>query len=603
MPITLIFFIVCSLMHATMEDPRLQLVLKRCEQNMAQNVTQFNENYSKVIASMQDGMLENKFATGQAGLRPNRVFVLAQCMEDLSREECETCFTSIKTQIPGCLPHISARVFYDGCFIRVENYSFFRESISRYGYETRCSDAKDIRSQTFKNLVTRMMDKLVQKAPENHGYAEGQEISAGLISAYGMTNCWRTLNESSCSECLTNARIGILKCLPSVEARVLHVGCYLRYSDSEFVNKPDSSSSKDSVFFFLSAIIGSVGICLTAILAGYFVSTTIYAKQFRQHEKQKIEMQMVSDTINRSLQFKYSTLEKATENFTDSHKIGQGGFGEVFQGTLQDGREIAIKHLFLTENTRNQEISNEIDIIGQAHHPNLVRFLGYCFTYTDGYLVYEYLPNKSLDLILFDQERKKELTWKKRLGIITGTAEGLQYMHQDCQVQIIHRDIKASNILLDMKLRPKIADFGLARLNSTDQMEGIPAIAGTFGYMAPEYLVEGRLTEKVDVYSYGVLVLEIISGERNNKYQHDDSLDTLVTMAWKHYQIDKVASIIDSMLGIEAFNEVQRIVEIALLCTQESPDLRPTMGRVVEFLAKKELILPAPTRPPFVQES
>lgn len=157
--------------------------------------------------------------------------------------------------------------------------------------------------------------------------------------------------------------------------------------------------------------------------------------------------------------------------------------------------------------------------------------------------------------------------------------------------------------MLDLKLRPKIADFGLARFNSTDHIEGIPAIAGTFGYMAPEYLVEGRLTEKVDVYSYGVLVPEIISGERNNNYQHDDSLDTLVTMAWKHYQIDKVASIIDSMLGIEDLNEVQRIAEIALLCTQESPDLRPTMGRVVEFLVEKELILPAPTRPPFVQES
>ncbi|XP_073119833.1 cysteine-rich receptor-like protein kinase 46 [Henckelia pumila] len=603
--ITLIFLIVCSLMqHATKADPRLQLVFKHCDQqNRAQNVSQFNENYYKVIASMQDGMEENKFATGQAGLRPNRVFVLAQCMEDLSRDECQTCFTSIRTQIPGCLPHISARVFYDGCFIRVENYSFFHEPLLRYDFETRCSDAKDSRGKTLKNLVTRMMDKLVRKAPENHGYAEGQEMSEGLVSAYGMANCWRTLNQSSCSECLTNARTGILKCLPSIEARVLHPGCYLRYSDSDFVNKPDSSSSKDTVFFFLSAIIGSVGICLTAILVGYFVSTTIYEKRFKQHVKHKNEMQIVSDAINRSLQFKYSTLEKATENFSDSHKIGQGGFGEVFKGTLQDGREIAIKHLFLTENTRNQEISNEIDIIGQAHHPNLVRFLGYCFTYTDGFLVYEYLPNKSLDLILFDQQRNKELTWKKRLGVITGTAEGLQYLHQDCQVQIIHRDIKASNILLDMKLRPKIADFGLARFNSTDQIEGIPAIAGTFGYMSPEYLVEGRLTEKLDVYSYGVLVLEIMSGERNNQYKHDDSLDTLVTMAWRHYQMGKVASIIDSTLDIEDLNEAQRIIEIALLCTQESPDLRPTMGKVVEFLAKKDLILPAPTKPPFVQES
>ncbi|XP_073296083.1 cysteine-rich receptor-like protein kinase 46 isoform X2 [Primulina huaijiensis] len=187
--------------------------------------------------------------------------------------------------------------------------------------------------------------------------------------------------------------------------------------------------------------------------------------------------------------------------------------------------------MFLTENTQNQEISNEIDIIGQAHHPTLVRFLGYCFTYTNGYLVYEYLPNKSLDLILF------------------GTAEGLQYMHEDCHVQIMHRDIKRIH-----------------------------------GSRIP---LRRRLTEKVDVYSNGVLVLEIGTW-------------TIIMKAWKHYQMDKVASVTDPMLGIEDSSDVQRIVEIALLCNQESHDLRPTMARVVEFLTKKDLISPAPSRPSFV---
>ncbi|KAL2500071.1 Cysteine-rich receptor-like protein kinase 42 [Abeliophyllum distichum] len=511
-----------------MGNPRTELVSKKCGRHHAQNVSQFNENYSKVIASMQKSMRENKFAIGEEGKTPNRVYVLAQCMEDLSKDDCEICFDSIKTQIPGCFPHRSARVYYDGCFLRVENYSFFQESSSQDYDITRCSDAQNVQDNNFDLLVKQLITELKTEAPENRGYAEGQ-VTFYVLTVYGMANCWRTLDKMLCANCLANASNEILRCLPSLEARALHAGCYLRYSDSEFVNKPESSANRDAILLYLSIVFGTVGVCILAIVVGYFVGASIHQRRINRQTKQK-RLEFDSDITKRSLHFKYSTLEKATNNFNEAVKIGQGGSGEVFKGTLPDGREIAIKRLFLTGKLQNQEVCNEIDIIGQAQHPNLVRFLGCCFTNDDSFLVYEFLANRSLDLILFDEEKKKELTWKKRLVIIIGTAEGLEYLHRDCQVRIIHRDIKASNILLDMKHRPKIADFGIARLNSNDEGVGRSAIAGTFGYMAPEYLAQGRLTDKVDVYSYGVLVLEIIRGEQSNKFQFNDSLDTLVTI-------------------------------------------------------------------------
>ncbi|KAL2523312.1 Cysteine-rich receptor-like protein kinase 2 [Forsythia ovata] len=541
-----------------MGNPRTELVSKKCGRQHAQNVSQFNENYSKVIASMQESMRENKFSIGEEGKPPNRVYVLAQCMEDLSKDDCEICFDSIKTQIPGCFPHHSARVYYDGCFLRVENYSFFQESSSQDYDITRCSDAQNVQDNNFDPLVKQLITELKTEAPENRGYAERQ-VTLYVLTVYGMANCWRTLDKKLCANCLANASNEISRCLPSLEARALHAGCYLRYSDSEFFNKPESSANRG--------------------------------------------LEFDSDITKRSLHFKYSTLEKATNNFNEAVKIGQGGSGEVFKGTLPDGREIAIKRLFLTGKLQNQEVCNEIDIIGQAQHPNLVRFLGCCFTNDDSFLVYEFLANRSLDLILFDEEKKKELTWKKRLVIIIGTAEGLEYLHKDCQVRIIHRDIKASNILLDMKHRAKIADFGIARLNSNNEGVGSSAIAGTFGYMAPEYLAQGRLTDKVDVYSYGVLLLEIISGVQNNKFQSDDSLDTLVTISWKHFKRNTVTQIIDSSIGNENTDEVQRVVQIALLCTQESPDMRPTMTQVLELLTQKDVVLPVPSKPPFTEES
>ncbi|XP_065638016.1 cysteine-rich receptor-like protein kinase 46 isoform X1 [Quercus suber] len=377
-----------------------------------------------------------------------------------------------------------------------------------------------------------------------------------------MANCWKTMDHNMCSSCLENAAMVSLSCLPSTDSRVMNAGCFIRYSDYDFTNGPDSDAAVDTIFSYVSYALGAIASCALVIVIGFCAGRTVYRR--KNHKRRVKGKETLLSDSNRSLQilqFQFSTLEKATDSFDQAHKLGHGGNGEVFKGTLADGREIAIKRLYIRGKANTNEVYNEMDIISRAQHKNLVRFLGCCFTNTDSFLVYEFLANRSLDSILFDPEKKTELDWNRRLGIIIGTAEGLEYLHKGCQFRIIHRDIKASNILLDLKHKPKIADFGLARFYSCDKSLISTAIVGTLGYMAPEYLAQGRLTEKVDVYSFGVLVLEIVSGVKNSEFHPTETFETLIINAWKHFQSNTVLEIIDESIMMEDVGEITRVVQ------------------------------------------
>ncbi|XP_050217236.1 LOW QUALITY PROTEIN: G-type lectin S-receptor-like serine/threonine-protein kinase SD1-1 [Mercurialis annua] len=214
--------------------------------------------------------------------------------------------------------------------------------------------------------------------------------------------------------------------------------------------------------------------------------------------------------------FDLSTLMKATDNFSSLNKLGQGGFGRVYKGILIDGREIAVKRLSESSGQGPTEFKNEVIMISKLQHRNLVRLLGCCIQRDEKMLVYEFMPNKSLDFFIFDEMRIKFLDWDKRAHIIDGIARGLLYLHQDSRLRIIHRDLKASNVLLDKDMNPNISDFGMARIFGGDQTEAnTNKVAGTFGYMSPEYAVDGLFSMKSDVFSFGVLVLEIVSGKKN----------------------------------------------------------------------------------------
>ncbi|KAK4799967.1 hypothetical protein SAY86_025332 [Trapa natans] len=286
--------------------------------------------------------------------------------------------------------------------------------------------------------------------------------------------------------------------------------------------------------------------------------------------------------------FTFESLVSATKNFHHSHKLGEGGFGAVYRGKLSDGREIAVKKLSHTSNQGKKEFLNEAKLLTRVQHKNVVNLLGYCLHADEKLLVYEYMSNQSLDKYLFKSNRKKELDWKKRFNVINGTARGLLYLHEDSHNCIIHRDIKASNILLDDRWVPKIADFGMARLFPEDETHVKTHVAGTRGYMAPEYLMHGHLSKAADVFSFGVLVLELITGHRNYSFNLDVEEANLLDWAYNQYKKGRSLEIVDSAIAeSEEADQMVKCIQIGLLCVQSDPKLRPEMSRVVVMLSKK----------------
>ncbi|XP_033507978.1 cysteine-rich receptor-like protein kinase 43 [Nicotiana tomentosiformis] len=298
-------------------------------------------------------------------------------------------------------------------------------------------------------------------------------------------------------------------------------------------------------------------------------------------------------------QFPFEVLVSATKDFHPDNKLGEGGFGPVFKGILKDGREIAVKKLSHSSSQGTKQFKNEAKLLARVQHRNVVNLLGYCAHGVEKLLVYEYVANESLDKILFKSANRDVLNWKQRHDIIIGIARGLLYLHEGSHNCIIHRDIKASNILLDDKWVPKIADFGMARLYPEDQTHVNTRVAGTNGYMAPEYVMYGHLSVKADVFSFGVVVLELISGQKNSNFNRDPDSRSLLEWAYKLYKKGRSWEIMDPALAQSAIpDEIAMYIQIGLLCTQSDPQVRPTMQQVVVMLSKKPGSLDKePTRP------
>ncbi|KAH0657187.1 hypothetical protein KY285_032069 [Solanum tuberosum] len=297
--------------------------------------------------------------------------------------------------------------------------------------------------------------------------------------------------------------------------------------------------------------------------------------------------------------FSFNSILVATENFSNASKLGRGGFGPVYKGKFLGGTDMAVKRLSSNSGQGVEEFKTEVMLIAKLQHRNLVRLLGYCVERNEKILLYEYMPNKSLDTFLFDHAFCRLLDWRIRFEIILGIARGLLYLHQDSRLRIIHRDLKTSNILLDQEMNAKISDFGLARIIEGKNTEAnTNKVVGTYGYMSPEYALEGLFSIKSDVFAFGVVLLEIISGRRNMDFFEDVNL---IGHVWRLWMKDSALEMMDQTI-VESCDEseVLKCVNVALLCVQEDPAERPVMSNVVFMLGGESITLPRPNQPAFI---
>ncbi|XP_050247743.1 cold-responsive protein kinase 1-like [Quercus robur] len=311
-----------------------------------------------------------------------------------------------------------------------------------------------------------------------------------------------------------------------------------------------------------------------------------FTKKKASSAKQTFEAdEGLSDIKNINL-YSYKELRVATEDFSPANKIGEGGFGSVYKGTLKDGTVAALKVLSSDSRQGAREFLTEIKVISEVEHDNLVKLYGCCVEGNHRILVYGYLENNSLAQTLLGRGHSSiHFNWQTRCKICVGVARGLAYLHEDIRPHIIHRDIKASNILLDKDLMPKISDFGLAKFIPPNLTHVSTRVAGTAGYLAPEYAIRGQVTRKADIYSFGVLLLEIVTGRCNTNRRLPAEEQYLLEKAWWMFEKGELLSLVDALLN-DDFNveEACRFLKIGLLCTQDMPKLRPSMSTVVGML-------------------
>ncbi|CAA7049633.1 unnamed protein product, partial [Microthlaspi erraticum] len=425
---------------------------------------------------------------------------------------------------------------------------------------------------------------------------------------YALMQCTPDLSSGDCEKCLQHQSC----CGQRQGGVIMKPNCYFRWDVVAFYKvfdnisvayrpPPPSDGSRKMSTRVIAAIVVPIVVIIIIIIIVVLIIRRSALLCWKKKPFQEFDFSQSGISAVRSLQFDFKAIEFATDKF--SNKLGQGGFGEVFKGTLLNGTEVAVKRLSKTSSQGALEFKNEVVVVAKLQHKNLVRLHGFCLEGEEKILIYEFVPNKSLDYFLFDPTKKGELDWTKRYNIIGGITRGILYLHHDSRLTIIHRDLKASNILLDADMNPKIADFGMARIFEMHQNgANTNRIVGTRGYMPPEYVMHGQFSTKSDVYSFGVLVLEIICGRQNMFVHQADTttVENLVTYAWRLWRDGRPLELVDSTISENCqTEEVTRCIHVALLCVQHDPTDRPDLSTIDMMLTRNSLNLPLPQTPGF----
>ncbi|XP_030474797.2 cysteine-rich receptor-like protein kinase 10 [Syzygium oleosum] len=595
--------------------------------------SKYQDNLDRLLS----GGLDNKgpiygFYNTTEGEDPDKVYGLFLCRTDVAANLCQSCIDSAtKLIVERCPGQKEATIWYDECFVRYANRSFF--SIMETEPIIFIVNPADV-EQTFDNEdfdteVTDFARNVTDLAISTESLYGTININvSSSVTLHELAQCTPDISKSDCKSCLLTA----IEQYPTVlnykreGARILQPSCNMRYELHRFHGEPQTnktsteSGTKGAKRAPWIAIVSSViGSCLLISIVG----SCIFLKRTKRLKKEKENSQEVQllhlrqeigeefskensrggkPVASQELSLiRLDIIRAATGNFSNECKLGEGRFGAVYKGTLADGKEIAVKRLSRTLGQGLIELKNEVILIAKLQHRNLVRLLGCCLEEYEELLIYEYMPNKSLDVFLFDSNMGQSLDWKMRMNIACGIARGLLYLHEDSRMRIIHRDLKASNILLDGKMNPKISDSGMARIFGVNQEKAnTNRVVGTYGYMAPEYAMVGLFSVKSDIFSFGVLLLEIISGQKNNGFHLREHCESLLTFAWKLWSEGRGLELIDPLIK-ESCDEVEvlKCIHIGLLCVQEDPVDRPAMSLVVHILGGDTITLNRPLQPAF----
>ncbi|KAL3740535.1 hypothetical protein ACJRO7_021767 [Eucalyptus globulus] len=541
------------------------------------------------------------------------IFVIGSCRGDLTGESCRACLDASASDIRRLCPLQKEAVLYSGnCTLRYKNASIFGEVVvdpDYWLYNPNNVSSPDTYNAALTTLLGRLQGE-VAGGGSLRKYAAGN-TSAGFDVIYAMVQCTPDLTEQRCIDCLVKIISRLTGCCAGrIGVNYRAPSCQFRYETSyRFLNpigeplpqlppppppRPGGKGNSTRTVIIAAATSFSAGLLIGILIL-------LIEKRKKQQRGERVEGE-VEDEIStvESLQFDCGTIRAATDNFSDSRKLGQGGFGAVYMGRLSNRLDIAVKRLSSNSSQGEVEFKNEVMLLARLQHRNLVKLLGFCLEGIERLLIYEFLPNSSLDQIIIDPVKRANLFWDKRHKIIMGVARGLLYLHEDSRLRIIHRDLKASNILLDSDMNPKISDFGMARMFDLNQTQAeTNRIVGTYGYMAPEYAMHGNFSVKSDVYSFGVLVLEIVSGQRNNLFRMGDDSEVLISYVWKNWKEGSISNIIDPPITSGSSIEIERCIHIGLLCVQENLARRPTMRSVLLMLNSHSVTLQVPLRPAF----
>ncbi|CAA7054330.1 unnamed protein product [Microthlaspi erraticum] len=568
-------------------------------------LSRFATDRDDLFSTLPDKVVANGgFYNVSLGNSPNRAHVLVICARGYEQQACMNCVQSAARGIYNRMDSFTWDKDVEdsvSCLVRSSNHTTLGKLELRPAiiYPSQLSIEPSNNVTLFEKQWDAMVNRTVEAATETETssvlkyYAAEKAEFNEYPNVYMLMQCTPDITSQECQTCV--GRMWDLYDFHGAFHNVTRSPAPPRPQENE-----SSTTNKKGRSIGSGEIIAIVVVFTFINLLVFIGFIKLYARRRRSYNMNYITdvgSAEYSDSAGQfMLRFDLAMISMATDDFSCENKLGQGGFGTVHKGRLPNGQEIAVKRLTKGSGQGDTEFKNEVSLLTRLQHRNLVKLLGFCNEKDEEILVYELVPNSSLDNFIFDEEKRSLLTWEVRFRIIEGIARGLLYLHEDSQLKIIHRDLKASNILLDAEMNPKVADFGTARLFDADETRAeTKRIAGTRGYMAPEYLNRGQISAKSDVYSFGVILLEMISGERNNSFEGEG----LAAFAWKRWVEGKPETIIDPLLVEDPRNEIIKLIQIGLLCVQENPAKRPSMSSVIVWFGSETIIIPLPNAPAF----